>query len=159
MRTLLAGVLGCVLLAPVAYAGCGSDPGDEQKVIDARTMAEEQCTMQGNGCLNAPTHGAYVSCVAGVAKTLATSKALPQSCTGKVKKCAAKSACGQDKITKGFVTCCVTTKKGPKCKLKSSATGCTAKGSLNPTHTSCCSNTHPLTEDACMASPSGAFLN
>jgi hypothetical protein len=26
-------------------------------------------------------------------------------------------------------------------------------------NTSCCSNTAPLTENACMASPSGAFLN
>ena len=30
---------------------------------------------------------------------------------------------------------------------------------VDPMNTSCCSNTHPLTEDACMASPSGAFLN
>jgi len=52
--------------------------------------------------------------------------------------------------------------KGPKCKLKKSTAGCTAKGgtaTVDPTNTSCCSGTHTLTANACMASPSGAFLN
>jgi hypothetical protein len=82
---------------------------------------------------------------------------LPSNCTGAVKKCAAHSTCG-----KGGVTCCIATSKGPKCKLKKSTEACTAKGgtaTVDPNNTSCCSATHPLTDNACMASPSGAFLD
>ncbi len=74
------------------------------------------------------------------------------------KKCAAHSTCGKP----GEVTCCFTGKSGPKCKIKKSAADCSAKGgtpTVDPMNTSCCSNTHPLTDNDCMASPSGAFLN
>jgi len=154
MRVAVSGFLAFSLLlgAPRAgHAGCGSDPGDNQKVIDARNAAEAQC----GPCAASTNHGAYVSCVAGVAKTRATNGDLPKNCTGKVKKCAAKSACGKP----GFVTCCVTTSHGPKCKLKKDAASCTAKGGTVNSNPSCCSNTQPITTDACNASPSGAFLD
>jgi hypothetical protein len=136
-------------------AKCGSAPGDNQAVIDARAAAEAQC----GPCASATNHGTYVSCVAGVAKARAKAipPLLPQSCTGAVKKCAAKSTCGKP----GFVTCCVTTGKGTKCKLTKQTT-CTAKGgtgTLTPGNASCCSVSQPLTTDACNASPSGAFVD
>jgi hypothetical protein len=139
----------------VVYAGCGSQPGDEQAVINARATAASQCN-----CATQPNHGAYVSCVAGVAKMLSsgTNPPLPKNCTGAVKKCAAHSACGKP----GAVTCCFATTKGPKCKIAKDSGTCSTKGgtpTVDPNNTSCCSSTHPLTENACMASPSGAFLN
>jgi hypothetical protein len=157
MRTLISGlVMGVVVLGAghVAQAvKCGDMPGDEAAVIAARTDAASTCN-----CATSTNHGAYVSCVAGVAKARVTALTLPKSCAGAVKKCAAHSTCGKA----GFVTCCVTSSKGPKCKLKKDSATCTAKGgtpTVDPLNTSCCSNTHPLVDNACMASPSGAFLN
>jgi hypothetical protein len=161
MRSVWKGLLAVSLLvgtAQVTFAGCT----DETAVKNARMTAEEQCTMEGNGCLTAATHGAYVSCIGAKAKALVGTNPgdLPKNCTGKVKKCAAKSMCGQDKVNNGFVVCCVPSKKGPKCKI-TKADKCTAKsgtGPLTSGNGSCCSETHPLTADACNASPSGAFL-
>jgi hypothetical protein len=155
-RFVVRGLLAVSLLLGVAragHAGCGSDPGDNQKVIDARADAEAQC----GPCASATAHGAYVSCVAGVANTRVTNLQLPKNCKGKVKRCAAQSTCGK---LAGFVTCCVTTSKGPRCRLKSTAQKCLDKGgTVNTTHSSCCSDTQPITTDACNASPSGAFLD
>ena len=161
MRTLINGlVIGLFVLGSghVVYAGCT----DEAAVIAARATADATCTAMGEGCSNASNHGAYVSCVAGVAKMLSsgTNPTLPKNCKGAVKKCAAHSACGQ--ISSGAVTCCFTSTKGPKCKISKSATACSGKGgtpAIDPSNPSCCSNTHPLVDNACMASPSGAFLN
>ena len=159
MRTLINGlVIGLFVLGSghVVYAGCT----DEAAVIAARATADATCTAMGEGCSNASNHGAYVSCVAGVANQLSsgTNPTLPKNCKGAVKKCAAHSTCGKP----GQVTCCFTHKNGPKCKNAKSTADCSGKGgtpTLDPMNTSCCSNTHPLTENACMASPSGAFLN
>ena len=157
MRVAVSGLLAFSLLlgaARAGQAGCGSQPGDNQAVIDARADAESQC----GPCAAATNHGAYVSCVAGVAdaRSKTDPSLLPKNCKGKVNKCAAKSTCGKP----GFVTCCVTNSKGTKCKLKKDATSCTDHGgTVNTTHSSCCSNTQPLTTDACNASPSGAFLD
>jgi hypothetical protein len=99
-----------------------------------------------------------VKCVAGVANTRAMNNQLPKDCTGAVKKCAAHSACGKT----GFVTCCITKNGTTKCKVAKDSATCTTKGgvpAMDPDNTSCCSNSHPLTQNACMASPSGAFLN
>ena len=158
MRTLINGlVIGLFVLGSghLVYAGCGSMPGDEAAVIAARATAESMCH-----CATATNHGQYVSCVAGVAKSLSsgTNPTLPKNCKGAVKKCAAHSACGMT----GAVTCCFTSTKGPKCKISKSATDCSGKGgtpAIDPSNPSCCSNTHPLVDNACMASPSGAFLN
>ena len=154
MRTLINGLLiGLFVLGSghVVYAGCT----DEAAVIAARATAAGTCN-----CATAVNHGAYVKCVAGVANQLSsgTNPSLPKNCKGAVKKCAAHSTCGKP----GEVTCCFTGKSGPKCKNAKSAADCSGKGgtpTLDPMNTSCCSNTHPLTDNACMASPSGAFLN
>ena len=154
MRTLINGlVIGLFVLGSghVVYAGCT----DEAAVIAARATAAGTCN-----CATAVNHGAYVKCVAGVANQLSsgTNPTLPKNCKGAVKKCAAHSTCGKP----GEVTCCFTGKSGPKCKNAKSAADCSGKGgtpTLDPMNTSCCSNTHPLTDNACMASPSGAFLN
>ena len=158
MRTLINGLaIGLFVLGSghLVYAGCGSMPGDEAAVIAARATAAGTCN-----CATAVNHGAYVKCVAGVANQLSsgTNPSLPKNCKGAVKKCAAHSTCGKP----DEVTCCFTGKSGPKCKNAKSAADCSGKGgtpTLDPMNTSCCSNTHPLTENACMASPSGAFLN
>lgn len=157
MKRFVVSFLAVALLLGVARAGhaakCGDNPGDEQAVKDARTDAASTCN-----CATATNHGTYVSCVAGVAKARVTALQLPKNCAGAVKKCAAHSTCGKP----GFVTCCVSSSKGPKCKTKKDAATCTAKGgtpTVDPLNTSCCSNTHPLTENACMASPSGAFVD
>ena len=157
MRTLINGLMiGLFVLGSghLVYAGCGSQPGDEAAVIAARATAESKC------CATATNHGQYVSCVAGVANSLSsgTNPTLPKNCKGAVKKCAGHSACG---IT-GAVTCCFTSTKGPKCKISKSTMDCSGKGgtpALDPSNPSCCSTTHPLVDNACMASPSGAFLN
>ena len=156
MRYILTGAVGLSLLLGTAQVGwaarCGDDPGDNQKVIDARNDAESQC----GPCASSTSHGAYVSCVAGVAKARVDASQLPTSCKGKVTRCAAKSTCGKS----GFVTCCITKNAVTKCKLKKSASACTDKGGIaNTTHSSCCSDTLPLTTDSCNASPSGAFLD
>jgi hypothetical protein len=73
-----------------------------------------------------------------------------------VKRCAAKSTCGKP----GFVTCCITSPRGTtKCKLKSSEQKCLDKNGTVNANPSCCSNTQPITTDACNASPSGAFVD
>jgi len=160
MRALMCAVLAVSLVFGASKghaAKCGSNPGDEQAVIDARATADSNCAAEGNGC-NAGNHGAYVSCIADQANQLSSgpTPSLPKSCKGKVKKCAAKSTCGKP----GFVTCCITKHGKTTCKLKKSTTACTDKGGVvNMTHSSCCSTTHPLTVDSCNASPSGAFLD
>jgi hypothetical protein len=142
--------------AQVTWAGCGDNPGDNQAVIDARAAADSECTAAGNGCANAENHGAYVKCVAGVAKARSESdpQLLPTNCKGKVKRCAAKSTCGKP----GAVRCCITKNAVTKCKVTKDEAKCAAKSGTSIGTGSCCSNTQPITTDACNASPSGAFL-
>jgi len=143
MRSLTLAALGASLLlasAPVAFANCAKDDPTGSKVLAARQQASSTCP-----CATATKHGAYVKCVAGVADTLSsgTNPSLPKSCKGAVKKCAAHSTCGKS----GTVTCCLTTAKGPKCKVKKDAAHCTAKQGTTGTCRSCC--------DACPAPGSG----
>ena len=144
MRSLTLAALGAstvVASAPVAFNNCAKDDPTGSKVLAARQQASSTCP-----CASATNHGAYVKCVAGVADTLSsgTNSSLPKSCKGAVKKCAAHSTCGKS----GTVTCCLTTAKGPKCKVKKDAAHCTAKHGTVGTCTSCC--------DACPAPGSGA---
>ncbi len=138
MRSLTLAALGASILlasAPVALANCAKDDPTGSKLLAARQQANSTCP-----CATT-THGAYVKCVAGVAKMLSsgTSPSLPKSCKGAVKKCAAHSTCGKP----GTVTCCITTAKGTKCKIMKDAAHCTAKHGTAGTCTSCC--------DACPA--------
>jgi len=156
MRSVWKGLLVVSLLVGAAqgvYAKCGDNAGDEQAVIDARNQVTIDCN-----CAGATNHGTFVKCAAGVANTRASNNQLPKNCKGLVKKCAAHSNCGKP----GAVTCCITKNAKTKCKVASTATKCTDKGGVvggfTGMATSCCSTTHPVTSDACSASPSGAFL-
>lgn len=115
MKVLSAAALAAVLVmttARVGFASCADDDPDGSLVAAARLTAEQSCAAEGNGCATATSHGRYVSCIAHQAKALASGDAptLPKSCTGAVKKCAARSVCG--KQAKGFATCCTTNAAG-----------------------------------------------
>jgi hypothetical protein len=107
-------------------------------------------------CAEAVNHGRYVSCVAHVVNRLAAGGTIPTACKGKITRCAARSTCGKP----GFVTCLVPTDTcdlttgfcaddptlvcttnldcGAKCKTKSSADSCRARGGVVGTESSCC---------------------
>ena len=141
MRSLTLAALGASILlgsATVAFADCAKDDPTGSKVLAARQQASSTCPCAGT------SHGAYVKCVVGVAKTLSSgaNPSLPKSCKGAVKKCAAHSTCGKP----GTVTCCPTSGKGMACKIKKDAAHCTKHGTVG-TCTSCC--------DACAAPGSG----
>ena len=117
MRSTTVAVFGVAALlasAPVAFANCAKDDPTGSKVLAARQQANSTCN-----CATATNHGAYVKCVAGVAKTLSsgTNPSLPKTCKGAVKKCAAKSTCGAT----GFSTCCETTASGRPARTPSRA--------------------------------------
>src|SRR5262245_27465527 len=118
------------LLATAAspvHAKC--DPTTEPNKIDianARAAVAANCDCAGATV----THGSYKSCAAHQAKAVLTNK----SCAGVVKKCASRSTCGKPRA----VTCCLTTPKGTKCKIKKDASHCTAKQGTVGTCTSCC---------------------
>src|SRR6266481_4913 len=157
-RALLTSALTVSLLLTatgLASANCATDDPTGSKVLAARESANATCD-----CATATNHGAYVKCVAGVAKMLSsgTSPSLPTSCKGAVKKCAAHSTCGKP----GFVTCCLTnaTTGATSCKIKSSAMKCTDKQGTPGTCSSCCDACPPPgSGPSCGASPSGAFLD
>jgi hypothetical protein len=152
-------VAGAILVvsAQPGLAKCGDAAGDAAAVQAARVDIAANCN-----CEDAANHGAYVKCAGQRANFLASDdggNALPKNCKGAVKKCAAKSTCGKP----GAVTCCITKGTKTKCKIAKDSAKCTAKGGtpggLGHTHSSCCSDSAPLTTDACNASPSGAFLD
>ena len=145
MRLFLRGILLAWLIlgaAHLGWASCASDDPDGSKVAAARATADQTCSGLGAGC-DAGNHGAYVSCVAHVASDLVNANMLPKSCKGAVKKCAAHSTCGKP----GAVTCCLTTAKGTKCKIKKDAASCSAKSGTAGSCASCC--------DACPPPGSG----
>jgi hypothetical protein len=145
MRLKTIGLALSILLASgrLAFANCATDDPTGSKTAAARSSAEQTCAGMNMGCTTATTHGAYVSCIAHAANDLVTAGTLPKSCKGAVKKCAAHSTCGKP----GAVTCCFTTTKGTKCKIKKDAAHCTAKQGTVGTCDSCC--------DACPAPGSG----
>jgi hypothetical protein len=142
-RTLFTSLLlVCLLLTStrLASASCATDDPTGAKVLAARQQANLTCQ-----CADAPNHGAYVSCVGHVAKTLSsgTNPSLPPSCKSAVIKCAAHSTCGKPNA----VTCCLTTIKGTTCNVEADVARCYAKHGGVGNCTSCC--------DACSASGSG----
>jgi hypothetical protein len=159
MRSIVRGLLvGAFVLGAAhgSFAKCGDDPGDAAKVLAAREAAAMSCD-----CASSTNHGQYVKCVktAAAAATGAPIN-LPVQCKSAVTKCAAHSVCGKP----GFVSCCITTPKGTKCKSKKDEAHCTAKGgTVTGTSTTGCSSccdacTNPA-GPSCVSSPSGAFLN
>jgi hypothetical protein len=118
--------LAVLLSAVSVHAKCDptTDP-DKTDIANARAAVAANCD-----CAGATSHGAYVSCAAQQANTVLTNK----SCAGFVKKCASHSTCGKPNA----VTCCLSTTKGTKCKVKKDAAHCTAKQGTVGTGTSCC---------------------
>jgi hypothetical protein len=147
-----------VFVAGTAYgvlAKCGDNANDLQQVKDARTEVASTCN-----CTGSTNHGQFVKCAKTVAigRTTTNPPQLSKQCKGAVIKCASHSTCGStDKVT-----CCVTKNGKTSCKLTTSAK-CAAKqgmvGGIGGLHTSCCSDTAPLTMNSCLASPNGAFLD
>jgi len=159
MRSIVRGLLvGAFVLgaAQGSFAKCGDDPTDAGKVLAAREAAATTCP-----CNSFTNHGLYVKCVKGVAADQTNPPtSLPVQCKSAVTKCAAHSVCGKP----GFVTCCITTPKGTKCKSKKDEAHCTAKGgtvtgSSTTGCSSCCDACTNPTGPSCVSSPSGAFLN
>src|SRR2546425_11081015 len=150
MRSMTAAILGVSLLlvsAPVAFANCATDDPDGSKTLAARQQVATDCPCD-HGSPPTVNHGQYVKCAANVASTRsgldpADPNFLPKTCKGAVTKCAAHSTCGKP----GFVTCCITTAKGTKCKTKKDAMHCTDKQGVVGSCDSCC--------DACPAPGSG----
>jgi len=117
------------------FPRCFDDPGDAQKVADARAQAEAACEQQNLGCTSAPSHGRYVACVAKQTTLAAQEGRLAVQCKAAVKRCAAHSTCGRA----GFVTCCRTGPTGlPRCKTASSARRCVDAGGQVGGCPSCC---------------------
>src|SRR3989442_15798557 len=129
----LLAVLAC---AASSHATCDptTDP-DKSDIANARAAVAANCD-----CAGATSHGAYVSCAAQQANAVLVNK----SCARAVKKCASHSTCGK---AGGAVTCCLTTTKGTKCKIKRDAAHCAAKQGTVGSCTSCC--------DACPTPGSG----
>jgi hypothetical protein len=122
-------------LATDASARCDPElEADAADIAAARAAVEAACD-----CSAASTHGAYVSCASQTAKE----SLVNPSCSKYVKKCAARSTCGKP----GFVSCCITSDKGTKCKSRKSEQHCTDKGGVVSACASCC--------DACPAPGSG----
>ena len=82
---------------------CGSAPDDANGMVSFRAEAASACD-----CASATHHGAYVSCVARMAKLAVKTGALDKQCRGGVVRCARRSTCGKP----GAVTCCRTHKNG-----------------------------------------------
>jgi len=140
MRALLSGLLAIAALCAnpgLAFGGCGDNPGDAEAVAAARDQVATDCD-----CAGAVSHGAYVSCAAGVANARAKAdpQLLPTYCKGAVKRCAARSTCGKP----GFVTCCRTSSAGTtKCSTKRDSAHCIAPAggdacTGDPAFSSCC---------------------
>lgn len=147
------------LTGSVAHARC-SDP----RVAEVRAQISAACPCTGN-------HGQYVSCVAHHVRDAVRNGDIDTNCKGAVTRCAARSTCGKKT---GFVTCaicstgtctaglcddgttvCADSSQCPPvlnhCSTKSSAEACEARGGVAGSG-SCC-------DAACVASPSGAFVD
>jgi len=138
---------------------------EELTCEEARCLFQQMLTTECP-CSEATNHGQHVSCVAHVVNELAKNESIPQNCTGKLKRCAARSVCGKQE--RGFVTCqfveygtCLPgdTLTGPvcehdgstcatntdcvvssKCRIKSSGERCEASGGAVNEAPTCCSN-------------------
>ena len=156
MRTILAAIIVSFMVlgaARLGHANCATDDPNGIKVMAALQAVHGGCVCDPNSppLVN---HGQYVKCAAGIAKTRSMldpndPNSLPKTCKGPVKKAAARSHCGKP----GFVSCCITTGKGVKCKVTKETTCMLKSGTspLDPNNPSCVSNTEPLTADSCSA--------
>ncbi len=142
-----------------AFARCA-----DSRVPEVRAEISRACPCTGN-------HGQYVSCVAHHVRDAVRDGDIDTNCKGAVTRCAARSTCGKKS---GFVTCaicepgtctsgkcddgvtsCVDSSTCPpvlnRCSTKSSADLCEARGGVVGSGRCC--------DAACVASPSGAFVD
>lgn len=118
-----------LVMPSLGFAKCGDDPGDATAVATARAQVEDECP-----CATAARHGQYVTCAGRVAKTRSDAGLLRKSCKQVVKRCAARSTCGNP----GFVTCCRTKRGVTKCKIARDAELCREGGGDVGECPSCC---------------------
>jgi len=139
MRLVLVYVLSASfgLAAGEARAAATCDP---TTVSDTRKSVAGTCD-----CATATSRKDYLKCVGGALKSAVRAKTLTHECAAAVRKCAAKSTCGNSSA----VTCCETNAKGTtKCSIKHDAAAC--KG---PHGGTACSGTKPGSCcDACTTS-------
>jgi hypothetical protein len=152
MRTLLAFVAGCALLASAGPVAAAVDCEPARCAVQQAINTDCPCDLSGQS-----NHGQHVSCVAHAVRDLARADVIPINCKGKIKRCAAKSTCGKP----GFVVCNIPTDTcdlttgtcvanptlacttdldcGSKCKIKSSTERCTERGgTVAIGSTTCC---------------------
>ena len=118
----------------------------EKPDCSASLAAVEAAVAASCDCATAATHGQFVRCAASVVKGLAQDGSLARNCKGSMVRGYAKSSCGKD----GAVTCCVARHDTTKCVVKKAAICEKLGGTTGAT---------PYCADACISSPSGAFLD
>jgi hypothetical protein len=128
-------LVGLLVTMPVAAAK-PDKPECTAALVDVQAAVAVGCD-----CATALNHGQYVRCAGKVVKGLVTAGSLDKHCKGAMVRVFAKSSCGKTDA----VTCC--TAKG--CKVKKSV-ACEKLGGTP--------GTTPFCTDACVASPSGAFV-
>lgn len=102
---------------------------DTTAVADAQAAASAECD-----CASAANRGAYISCVAGVARARAQAGLLPRECQSEVTACAIRSSCGTDsvsccRVNNGGVTHCSLRKSGDTCDCLGPDDACAVGGS------------------------------
>ena len=128
-------LMGLLVTTPVAAAN------PDKPECTAALASVQAAVAVSCDCATASNHGQYVHCAGQVVKGMVTDTTLDRKCKGAMIRVFAKSTCGKVDA----VTCC--TPKG--CKVKKSAV-CEKRGGTPGTTAFC--------TDACVASPSGAFV-
>jgi cell division septation protein DedD len=108
---------------------------DTAAVAAAQVAASAECD-----CASAANRGAYVSCVALVARDRAKAGSLPPECQSEVTACAIRSSCGTDsvsccRVNNGGETRCTLKKSGDKCDCLGPDDACAASGSADGSFT------------------------
>jgi len=158
MRLLVRLAAALALCAPVGALAAATDCEPARCAVQSTIDQECNCTTASN-------HGRYVSCVAHVVRRLTAESTVPNTCRGKVTRCAARSTCGKT----GFVAChiptdvcdipagmtigtctgnpaltCLTSLDcGSRCRVSKSAELCTEHGGTVGAGASCCRGCTP----------------
>jgi hypothetical protein len=141
-------LIGVVVLSAAVLAVAGSVRAGRHASCSPEAFASAQALVAMTCDCAAGPHGRYVRCVAHAAKRLMHDGSLDRSCRRALVRGAANSTCGRPE---SFVTCRRTRGKRTACSIKRSAGQCGARGGTAGATPSCA--------DACLGSPSGAFLD
>ncbi len=140
MKAALSFALGLFALVAVVPAGAAGKPVKPDCV--AALPAVQASVALSCDCATAVNHGQYVRCAGKVVKAMVADGSVGKSCKGSMVRVFAKSTCGKVDA----VTCCVagacSVKKADACARRSGTPGAT-----------------PFCNDACVSSPSGAFVD